>query len=487
MKNLTIFILILLVLNSCTLSFFKKSTEAKKIGNPELSPAPGSFTTNQNITLSSENGAYIRYTIDGTLPAKDSGLIYSAPVELSSGTVTIKAIAYKDDYLDSDVVSGVYNINVVADPVIIPNDKFLAPSTTVSISTTTQGAIVRYTLDGSTPTQSWGNIFSSAFTINSNTTVKAIAYKSGYGDSQVVTANLKMVNGICADPVLTPNAGTYNPNQEVSISCSTSGSSIKYTKDGTDPSSTNGTLYTVPIVLTQTTTIKAIATADNYLDSQIVSLKYTISNFPSSGLVAQWLFSGNADDTSGNNLNGTNYGCTLTKDRFGNDNNAYSFSGTSYVEVAHDDKLNCYPISFSVWVKTFDNENDPVFKRGNWDGGFYELFCNLFRCKTTGSQSYLGTSYTSSIYDYKWHHLFSMFNDTGIIIYYDGVFLLKKDWDVTNTKLFNLTEPLYIGRSNLSSYDRKFNGSIDDFRIYNRALTDSEIQELYKEGGWSGN
>ena len=325
-----------------------------------MSPAPGSYTTNQHITLSSESGGSIRYTIDGSTPTKDIGLIYSLPIELSSGTTTLKAIAYKDDYLDSDVISGVYNINVVADPVIIPNDKFLAPSTSVSISTTTQGATIRYTIDGSTPTQSWGNIFSNAFTISSNTTVKAIAYKSGYGDSQVVTANLKMVYGVCTDPVLTPNGGTYNPNQQVTMSCSTLGASMKYTTDGTDPSLTNGTIYTSPIVLTQTTTIKAIATADNYLDSQIVSANYTISNFPSSGLVAQWLFSGNADDTSGNNLNGTNYGCTLTKDRFGNDNSAYSFSEASFIEVAHDDKLNCYPITISFWINHSNDQYTGV-------------------------------------------------------------------------------------------------------------------------------
>ncbi|HNY45133.1 MAG TPA: chitobiase/beta-hexosaminidase C-terminal domain-containing protein [Bacteroidales bacterium] len=494
MKNITIFILILLVLNSCTLSFFKKSTEAKKISNPEMSPSPGSFTTKQYITLSSENGASIRYTTDGSIPSKEKGLIYSSPVELSSGTITLKALSYKDDYLDSDVVSGNYSINVVADPVIIPNDKFLAPSTSVSMSTTTQGASIRYTLDGSTPSQNWGSIYNQSFTINSNTTIKAIAFKSEYGDSQVVTVNLKMVNGACADPIFTPISGTYNPDQQVTLSCTTTGASIRYTTDGTNPSSTTGTLYTNPIVLTETTNIKAIATANNYLDSQIVSANYTISNFPSSGLVAQWLFNGNADDSSGNNLNGTNYGCTLTKDRFGNDNSAYNFIGSSFIEVAHDDKLNCYPMTISLWVKT-TNVKHPIY---NWnilglfhkdfDSSGFALTGSTFYFKFANGGWGIEAFQNLSYYDYKWHNIILIINDTGMIAYKNSIFNSKIEWgDIVNTKFFNGSKPLTIGIMQTKNFDYRFIGEIDDFRIYNRTLTDQEIQELYKEGGWNGN
>ena len=59
-------------------------------------------------------------------------------------------------------------------------------------------------------------------------------------------------------------------------------------------------------------------------------------NIPSDGLVAWWLFTGNASDSSGNGNNGTVNGATLTTDRFGNSNRAYSFNGTnSNIRIAH--------------------------------------------------------------------------------------------------------------------------------------------------------
>ena len=45
--------------------------------------------------------------------------------------------------------------------------------------------------------------------------------------------------------------------------------------------------------------------------------------------------------------------------------------------------------------------------------------------------------------------------------------------------------PLAIGKNPAGS-DRYYNGNIDDIRIYNRALSEDEIQALYHEGGWTG-
>ncbi len=59
---------------------------------------------------------------------------------------------------------------------------------TVGVSTSTPGASIRYTTDGSTPSETAGTLYNSAFAVSASETVKAIAYKSGMTDSAVVTA-----------------------------------------------------------------------------------------------------------------------------------------------------------------------------------------------------------------------------------------------------------------------------------------------------------
>ncbi len=79
---------------------------------PKFSPKGGTYTSAQNITISSEtSGADIYYTLDGSTPTASSAK-YSEPVSVMK-TMTIKAIAVKADMLDSDVISATYTINSV--------------------------------------------------------------------------------------------------------------------------------------------------------------------------------------------------------------------------------------------------------------------------------------------------------------------------------------------------------------------------------------
>jgi len=75
----------------------------------------------------------------------------------------------------------------------------------------------------------------------------------------------------------------------------------------------------------------------------------------SASLVVEYHFSGNANDTSGNGHDGTVFGATLTTDRFGNANSAYSFDGINdYVNVAYssDFQLPTYTISVKTLHQT---------------------------------------------------------------------------------------------------------------------------------------
>src|ERR1700733_10715107 len=78
------------------------------------------------------------------------------------------------------------------------------------------------------------------------------------------------------------------------------------------------------------------------------------SYVPKDSLVAWYPFNGNANDESGNGNNGTNYGATLTTDRFGDSNKAYYFNGTSsYISgLLSSIKLKNTGITISLWLKS---------------------------------------------------------------------------------------------------------------------------------------
>lgn len=81
---------------------------------------------------------------------------------------------------------------------------------------------------------------------------------------------------VAATPTFSPIAGTYLTEQNVTISCETTGATIYYTTDGSDPT-IGSTVYSTPIIVSTTTTIKAMAVAENYDNSSIASAIYTIN------------------------------------------------------------------------------------------------------------------------------------------------------------------------------------------------------------------
>lgn len=85
-----------------------------------------------------------------------------------------------------------------------------------------------------------------------------------------------------AMPTFTPAAGTYYETQSVAIACATAGATIHYTTDGTDPTA-NSLVYTAPITVSVTTTIKAFATKENMTDSEMATAVYTITDAPVGG------------------------------------------------------------------------------------------------------------------------------------------------------------------------------------------------------------
>lgn len=80
--------------------------------DPVFDPIGGAYVGNQVIQITSEEGATIRYTLDGTTPTDEIGLIYSSPIGLSS-TTTLRAVAYKEGSLISGVTTAIYEITPI--------------------------------------------------------------------------------------------------------------------------------------------------------------------------------------------------------------------------------------------------------------------------------------------------------------------------------------------------------------------------------------
>jgi hypothetical protein len=162
-----------------------------------------------------------------------------------------------------------------ATPSFNPSPGTYGSAQLVTIGTATSGATIRYTTDGTTPSQTLGTIYSSPVNIAATTTLKAIAYKSGLTDSSVASGDYTILQAVAA-PTFTPTAGTYDPAQSVTISSATSGASIRYTTDGSTPSSTVGTLYSGAVTISSSATLKAIAYKSGMTDSSVTSGDYTI-------------------------------------------------------------------------------------------------------------------------------------------------------------------------------------------------------------------
>ena len=124
------------------------------------------------------------------------------------------------------------------------------------------------------------NIQNSATTDTRQIRYATAGYFRNYGTSQANTNDVYLytrASNAVQNPVFSPVPGIYNVDIDVTISCATDGATIYYTTDGTEPSAANGTLYDGnEIVVSQTTTFKAIAIKDNNASS-IVTAEYTIT------------------------------------------------------------------------------------------------------------------------------------------------------------------------------------------------------------------
>jgi hypothetical protein len=194
---------------------------------------------------------------------------------------------------------------------------------------------------------------------------------------------------------------------------------------------------------------------------------------------------GRLTDSSAYENHGTtpiNQSFILSEDRFGREGGAMSFDGLSnYIDAGSSNILNSNTRTISAWIKTastgtVNNSGTIVSKIANTPphNGFV---LNINREAAGKIYYYAGSWYGTNSSDYNngnWRHIVVVHEGTNLRFYKDGVL----DGSYTASSPTNYEANLLIGKER-DGAPRLFNGSIDDVRIYNRALSEEEIKSLY--------
>jgi hypothetical protein len=200
-----------------------------------------------------------------------------------------------------------------------------------------------------------------------------------------------------------------------------------------------------------------------------------------SGLIAYYPFDGNANDISGNSNNGQIYGVKSTSDRFDNPNKAYLFNNESYINIGQPVLTEAVRnFSYALWIKTdFSGHiNTLLTKRHDGDGSWYTLTIenNKPQIMLDGASWFYVIQAKKRVNDNKWHFIVATKQNNVFSIYVDG-FLEGQGSDSRSVDSYN--SQMHIGHH--GAWNNYFNGSIDDVRIFNKALSIKDVQSLWSK------
>lgn len=248
--------------------------ESPTANSPTFSLASGPYVGAQNVMLSTTSAnATIYYTTDGSTPTTSSTQ-YAGAIAVNS-SMTIKAVAGGTGYKTSPIAAASYVIQPqpAAAPTFSPSAGTYGTPQTVTLTTASGGATIYYTTDGSAPTTS-STQYTGPILVGATRAIQAIAGGTGFANSLVSSAVFTIQPAAVA-PVLSPSPGNYSIGQSVTISTTSSGATIYYTADGSQPT-INSTQYSGPILVNATTNLQAIAAGGAFASSSVSGGIYTI-------------------------------------------------------------------------------------------------------------------------------------------------------------------------------------------------------------------
>ncbi len=208
------------------------------------------------------------------------------------------------------------------------------------------------------------------------------------------------------------------------------------------------------------------------------------------GLVAAYEFNGNANDSSGNGLHGNVIGATLSFDRFGNNNSAFSFDGSNdHILVTNISDLNFETgdFSLSLWLNSNSSNQQMVIHKSYYEGetGYWVRLNDTYQNDKTTFLTETGSNPDPTVgnsslntSDGNWHHIVATRNNNKLSLFADGQLLSTTVGSIVNIYSDNF---LSIGAQLASNgaVSNFFNGYIDDISIFNRAISTDEVSTLY--------
>jgi len=254
-----------------------------------------------------------------------------------------------------------------------------------------------------------------------------------------------------------------------------------------------------------TDSINTVTTNITIIDT-IASIE---SNCNQLSLLACYPFDNNANDESGNGLNGNIQGASLTEDRFANPNSAYNFSIDSFITINNTGILQQNtPASISLWIcpESTTNINGPIFQSIQNPllfEGFLLKQCNdkiaieirdgLGNAKDCYSRSYIAQE---KISPNTWTLISLNISENEIELYINSE---RQDLDLINGsgQVLNIMNnglfPIGIGQSSFIDFDPTtnigtgniissfFKGKIDDVKVFSNFLSQAQINNLFHE------
>jgi hypothetical protein len=205
------------------------------------------------------------------------------------------------------------------------------------------------------------------------------------------------------------------------------------------------------------------------------------SYVPVNGLLSYYPFNGNGNDLSPFNNHLTNNGATPTADRFGNANAAYDFDGISSFLTRTNpsytfNSTSTFTVSF--WYKRVNTASlgIPIMHATTASGNFVWIFqlASLYMQFGTNKQGSAWIWAQSTTTTDVWTHIAMVYNAGQMTLYKDNVAAATGTFN--HTAVSSTTLPLLIGKGVGGSH---FYGQIDDIGIWNRALSQCEINDLY--------
>lgn len=213
------------------------ATYTLKVGTPTLTPAAGTYTSAQNVTVNTvTSGATVHYTTNGLEPTESDAVVAAGATISIGASTTLRVKGWKTGWTASDtaVANYLFNLGTVATPTLTPAGGTYAAGQAVTLSTTTAGATIRYTTDGSDPGLT-SAVYAAPLLVSGDTTIKAKAFKRDWTPSLIVSAAYAIDTGAVAMPTFNLASGSYGSQRSVTVTTSTAGATIHYTTNGIDP------------------------------------------------------------------------------------------------------------------------------------------------------------------------------------------------------------------------------------------------------------